>query len=131
MATKKFKIKCGQVYNVLPALRRLAEEPLDVKSAYWLSKLFRKVTTEYDDINKQRTELLEKFAIKQTDDDKKNGQYRFKPEDQEKINKVIEELMDIEISLDVPKIAWVALENVKVSARDMLLLEDFVDGAPE
>ncbi len=125
------KTTTGKVYNAIPALQELMREKLEAKAAYWLSKLYRKVATEYEDIEKQRNELVKEYALEQKPNESEKQTVKLDPKRKDEFQEKYQELMGIEIELDVKKIDWDSLVNIKMAAQDVLALDEFIEGLPK
>ena len=116
-------IELGKLFGMQAALNTLVGMPLEAKTSYRVSRMLKKIISELKDLDAERIKLVNKYGEK---DDKGNTQV--KPENIEKFNKDWAALLEMETELDSPKIPFSMIETLKISARDMLALEDIIEG---
>ncbi len=71
---------------------------ISAKASYWLNKAFSKIQSEYENFNKARMELVNKYAVN-SENKKPDDEYDF-GDNQETINKEFAELMATEIDFN-------------------------------
>lgn len=106
------------------AWQKLIAADLPTKTAYWVGKKYRKVEGEIADYEKRHNELVQKHGKPV---EGKPGMMQVSPESMETFMKEIAELRGIEITLDIDPIKLADIEQSKLTARDFMLLEKFVE----
>lgn len=98
------------LYNILLArsgMQKLVGQNLPLKTAYRLSKIVRKVNEELDFFREKEAELKARHEYKVPADE-------------------YEELLNLEIDWEEPKVEIPLDENVSLSAADVEALDEFV-----
>lgn len=104
------------------AMRKISTMVTDIKSAYWLSRLIKKLDSEVADFEKMRMKLIEQYGKK----DEKGG-VQVTPENLPVFNEEFVKLLGIEVEIDMPLIKFELIKNLKLTADDVLALEKFVE----
>lgn len=116
------KAKIFEMLNAVPALGKLADEPLSVKTSYALAKLNKAVQAELDIYEKERIRLCERYGHK----NEEKGCYELEPDKQQEFEKAIAELQSQETDICTDKID-LSGENIKISAREIMTIESFIE----
>ena len=122
----RMKIQLKELFQAKDVLQKIFNEPMEIKLSYRLSKISRKVESELKEINEQRLKLIDKYADEQ------------KPEDVGKkpkqVSKRMEEFvseftafLDTETDIDIQPIPFSLLQNIKLSANDLIAIEKFIE----
>jgi len=122
----RMKIQLKELFQAKDVLQKIFNEPMEIKLSYRLSKISRKVESELKEINEQRLKLIDKYADEQ------------KPEDVGKkpkqVSKRMEEFvseftafLDTETDIDIQPIPFTLLQNIKLSANDLNVIEKFIE----
>jgi hypothetical protein len=104
--------------------QKLIAAELPIKPAYWIGKKYRKVESELVDYEKKHNELVTKHGKPV---EGKQGVLQVSPESMEIFLKEIGELRAIAITLDFDPIKLADIEQAKLTGRDFMLLERFVE----
>jgi len=116
------KVKIFEILNAAPALGKLSDEPLSVKTSYGLAKLNKAVQSELDIYEKERIKLCERYGKKNETEQR----YEFEPEHQREFEAAIAELQAQETDISADRID-LSGENIKITARDILAIEKFIE----
>jgi hypothetical protein len=109
-----------QVIEAIPALNKLADTELDIKSAYKVSKILSALKDEVEFFNLSKQKIIEKYG--NVNDD---GSVDYAPGKQAEAQKEFSELINLEVQTEIEKIELSA-EGIKLTANDILALEPFV-----
>jgi len=115
------KIKLSQIFNVQPIIKKLIEQKMPIKMAYKLSKMAKALNSEYEEIEKQRTSLIQKLG-EQTGD---TGQFQVKEENAQAFIKEFGEFLNGEaVNLDFEKVSLKDLpDDIKMSPQELIAIE--------
>ena len=106
------------------AWQKLIAADLPTKPAYWIGKKYRKVEGEIADYEKKHNDLVQKHGQPV---EGKQGMIQVSPGGMEAFLKEITELREIVITLDIDPIKLADIEQAKLTARDFMLLEKFIE----
>ena len=126
------QVKAGHLIASKEALEKIAKLPLSIKKAYKVSKIIRKIMTEWEDIEKRRGDIVMKHGEEVKEE---ANRYRIKPEEVGEYNAAINELFDIDVDIDVEKLSFddVAVladsSESAITPNEIMLLEPFMDFA--
>lgn len=101
--------------------------PLSAKISYQIIRIAREVESEYNLFQKSRIELIQKYAVKDTNnkaiivDDK----YQIIPEEQEQFSKEYEELMNSSIQMNIEPLKIEEI-NLMLTPLEWMEIEPFV-----
>lgn len=109
-----------QTIEAIPALNKLADTELDIKSAYKVSKTLSALKDEVEFFNLSKQKIIEKYG--NVNDD---GSVDYAPGKQAEAQKEFSELINLEVQTKIEKIELSA-EGIKLTANDILALEPFV-----
>lgn len=109
-----------QTIEAIPALNKLADTELDIKSAYKVSKTLSALKDEVEFFNLSKQKIIEKYG--NVNDD---GSVDYAPGKQAEAQKEFSELINLEVQTEIEKIELSA-EGIKLTANDILALEPFV-----
>lgn len=104
-----------------PLTRLLAHDDIPVKQAYWIAKFARKMSSEINLIEEQRTKLIRKYGVE------KDGQVLVEPDGENWLKFVQEhnDLMEMETDLDVDTVK--IPDNVIIPLGDLMALDAFIE----
>lgn len=119
-------MKLSEIVNVKTALEKIvaSESSLPIKVAYWLSKLLKKVSNEYDYFNTARISLVKKYGKENPE----NGNFEVSEENRTEFFSDLSSLLEEEVSdfsfqpislSDIP-------ESVQLTVVEASTLESFV-----
>lgn len=113
------KLSLNDLINAKESLTKLAKTDVPVKIAYWLSKDVQKLNSEFVAFEEARGKLFEKYGEKQVNEESKQEQIIIKTENLEVFQKEIGELLKTEVEVEVHKIKFEALGEIKLSTFDL------------
>lgn len=110
-------------------LSKISSQPMSWKTAYWMSKLKKKLGAQLDFQKECEEKLFEKYQPEQTEE----GRLKLKtPEEARAFDKEWEEIGSIELAdLQFQKVYIPETENLQISMADMEALDGFVQFGPE
>ena len=106
----------------IPALSKLSAGDLSLRLAYRLKRSIDAIQKEADFFSQQRQKILDKYG---TPDG--NGDYTFEDGQEEKVIAELDELLDMEITLDIPIMIIPITEELRLSVNDMEAMSPFVE----
>lgn len=127
------KVKIGELRTLLEGLTVLSEKDLPAKRAYWIGKTINKLSSEYKTAEETRQKLCEQHCKKDekgefvTKSDE-NGNQIYSFIDQDKFNKDIIELWEVEIEIEFKPIPIDDLGDIKIDPMSMLKIDKFIVG---
>src|SRR5262252_5381118 len=119
----------GQVVMAEEALRRLADQKLDVRTSYHLAKLAKLITAESEIFNQKRLAIFKEHGdSRPPKTDAERAQFgdsviEIKPEHVETVARLMKELFDVPVSLPWTPVKLGRLNGAQVSPLDMLKME--------
>jgi len=116
------KVTLLEIKSAEQAMQKITSTPSDLKSAYWVSRLVKRLDSAVNDLEKGRVKLIDKYGKK---DDK--GGAQVPPESLTSFNEEYMKLLQTEVEIDMPVIKFDYIKNLKFSADDILVLEKFVE----
>lgn len=121
------RVTNGDIFMAKTALQELIQEPLPVKTAYWLTKLVRKAQEQLRDVEAVRIKLVKELGAAD-----EAGNYTV-PRDSENwqafesaYNELMSETVEIE-GLPMEKITLPSNNGLCVSAATLLALDPFIN----
>lgn len=121
------KMTLAEIKSIEESLAKLFDKELNIKIAYKLSSLLKKLSGEVKLLEENRVKLVQKHGKK----DEETQQVTVAPESAEAFYKEFSELMQIEVELDFEPIPLDAFGDITLSASDILKLEGKVISCPE
>ena len=115
-------MRIGQIVNALPALQKLGNENLTLKTLYWVNKLLSALDKELSFYNAQQRKILNELGT-----EVQPGKWEIPPEIREQYLARMTELANIEIEGDFKVVKLPMTENVSLSYNDMKMLEGLVE----
>jgi hypothetical protein len=120
------KVTFGEIPEIIEGLRDLPELP--TKPAYWLGRFSSKLKKEYGTFEKERFELVQKYAAKDPEgkivSDPKTGQAKIT--DREAFKSAYEKLAAREVDIAFDPVKLDALGNVKLKPDTLSKLEKII-----
>lgn len=113
------KITLAEIKSLEKSLSKIFDKDLNIKIAYRLGKLLKKMSDEMNLLEENRIKLVKKYG-KQTED---NGQFAVDPDKTQDFYNEINELMQVEIDIDFEPISLEEFGDIKLSASDMIRLD--------
>lgn len=124
----------GDVVNCIPALYRLREEKLPIKTSLYVSRLAKAVDVEYEIYIEEEKKLLDIYAEKDEKDEyvripvEGTNDFKIHILDMNSFNMDQEEIFSVEVFLPVSRLSFESIAELKISPNDldalMYLLED-------
>jgi len=107
------------------SLGKIMQIKLPIVLSYKLSLFTKAINPAVEEFGKKRNELLAEYAEKVLDKDKKDtGQMKFKGEKEVKaFNKLVNELLDQEIKIDVPEIKIAEFGSIELEPSALMNLD--------
>ena len=115
-------MKLLTLFNMQTSLNRVVALELEPKTSYRVSKILRKVIAELKTLEDERQKLIKKYAVA---DDK--GIKKVPDDKMEEFNKDWASLLEMEVKMDIELIPLDMLEGVKLSAKEMMDLDEIID----
>jgi len=121
------KVKLGELPLVLEGFDALSKIDLPVKAAYWTGKNMKKVVTEFQEFEKSRVALAEKFAEKDEQGKPVIKDNSYAMEDKAAYQAGFKELTEIEAEFDFPPLNLSQLEGVSIKGEVIFNLGPFIE----
>lgn len=115
------KITLGELLNGKPALEKLVNLEISIKTAYKLSRIINKLNNELQNFEDQRQKLVSKYG-----EPEENGNVIVTQENMEAFSNELNELINLEIELAYEPVSLEELGDVKMRASELMLIDKFV-----
>lgn len=112
------KIQVRKLVDIKSSLEKIMSLDIPIKTAFKISKCIKNFNNEYSSFEESKNKLFKKFG-----EENKDGNLEIKKENEEKFKKELEDLMDIKISINIPKVTLKELGDIKISALDIANLD--------
>lgn len=112
----------GKIINALPVLRRLAGEPLTIKTAYWLDKTLRVLEGETAFFDKHRADLVQKYGT-----ELENGNWKIAEDKADAFGQEMAELLSLETAAEWEVVKIPTTENITLSCNEIRALDGVVE----
>ena len=106
----------------IPALSKLSAGDLSLRLAYRLKRSIDAIQKEADFFSQQRIKILEKYGTPN-----KNGDYTFAEGQEEKAIAELDELLELEVTLDISVMEIPITEELRLSVNDLEAMAPFVE----
>ncbi len=116
------ELELGKLLENKEALENLANTELKFSDALNISKIIKSSHEALDTFEKERVKLVKKYSSSEEG----SNEIRVSSENLEVFNKEIQEMVNTKVSINGEKINSKNLENVKLTARDIILLSDLI-----
>lgn len=103
-----------EMVTFLNSVGIIKEMALPVKASYAIAKNIKKIEKEIEVYNEERAKLLDKYGEKDEEGNlvvSEEQNIKIVPENVEKWNKDLNELLDIEVEVDIHKLKFSVLEE--------------------
>ena len=120
------KIQLKELFQAKDVLQKIFDEPMEIKLSYRLSKISRKVESELKEINEQRLKLIDKYADEQKPEDVGKKPKQVSKRMEEFVSEFIA-FLDTETDIYIQPIPFSLLQNIKLSANDLNVIEKFIE----
>lgn len=114
-------MKLKNIVNAYQGLIKLTENLLPALESFKLAKLINKVRPDVENYSEQKNKLLEKYGERVEETDR----YHLEGKGLEDYKKEIEELENIDIVIDMPKIRLP--KNSLFCTKDLIDIIDFIE----
>lgn len=121
------QVACIKLVKMQNAVSQLMILPQPAKLSYKLGKIMAKIHSVLVMVEKQRIELVKKYG--DLTPDKKN--YNVPADKMEKFNVEFDRYINSLEPVEIDVIPFELLEGLRVSAADMMMLEDIIDAPKE
>jgi hypothetical protein len=106
----------------IPALSKLAAGDLSLRLAYRLKRSIDAIQKEADFFSQQRKKILDKYG---TPDER--GDYTFEDGQEAKAITELDELLELEVTLDIQMMVIPITEELRLSVNDIETMAPFVE----
>lgn len=119
-AVKQDTIKIGQVVKAVDALRVICNEPLPILTTFKLKTILKQLEGTLETFNETKTDIIKRYGTLE-----ENGDYTIPTENLAEADKLFQEVLDSELPITIEpiKLDEKTLENLRISANDLLLLD--------
>jgi hypothetical protein len=108
----------------VPVINKLYEQPLNISEAYKLAKFVKSLKEKEGPYLQAKLKVFEKYGVKS----KKTGNWEITDKKKQDIAvKEIDELLLLEEEFDLDSKIKVSNQDVKMSAKEISLLEDIIE----
>lgn len=119
-------VKLSQLVNSSSALQKLGNQPLRGKLAYKVGKVIQEISNELSLYDKARHELLEKYCIKDDNNEivvYENGNVQIAKENIPVYTEEINKLNDTEIELNIVLLDLDDFQDIEMTPKEMMDIE--------
>ena len=124
------KIKLNDVVNATDAFNNIMQQSIKGSSAFKVARLARELDKEMETFNSERQKIIQKYGKKDENGQlilNDNNQVSFDPEDIDTINNELNSLLETELEINADKIPATALEEFKITPKEMIGIEKFFE----
>ena len=112
------KVTLAQIYQNWLAIGEIAQVKLPAARAFKLARFVREAQPHFDDVEKQRVTLVEKYGVPDT-----KGNLTVEPEKMANFMTEFNELLGVEVEVSNPGLTLTALGDAPVSALTLNALD--------
>jgi hypothetical protein len=125
---KTVKIYLYELNMLIKSLGNVLKNEVNAKTAYRLSKLYRRLAVESDSLEMARMRLIKKYAEPGADGNPKSadGQYVFPEGAYEKFALEFQELTRLDVEIQFDPISIGEFGDIKLSGIDLAILDKFI-----
>lgn len=113
-------MKIKQIIDALPALKKLSDQDLRIKTLYYVSNLICELNDVLKSYDVAKNRLIDKYFV--AEDEK----LIIKDGCENNFEKELNELLDMEIESDIKPVEIGEEENIKLSCYDLHLLDGII-----
>jgi len=121
------KVTLAEVKSLEASLGKLFDKDVNIKIAYRLSSLIKKLSEELSILEENRIKLVKQYGV----EDEKTKAVSVPPDKSQDFYNAFNELMQIEIEIDFEPIPLKDLGEIELSASDMMKLDGKIIKGPE
>lgn len=116
-------MKMSELVKAGAAFRKIINQEIGIRTAYNLAKMIKPLDIHLNFYDKKRMQIIDKHY------NREDGKLVPKsPEDFEKAQTEMTELLELEIELEgIEKVIIPESEKINISVNDMLVLSDFIE----
>lgn len=114
-------MKMGEIVTALPALRKLADEKLTLKTLYQVSHTMSVLDNEIAFYNQERFKIIESLG-----NNIEGDKWKIPEENRAEFEARMDELINLEIESEIKPIMLPTSENLTMSFNEIKTLEGFV-----
>ena len=115
-------MKMGKIIEAVPALRKVSDLPLSLKTLYKLKNLMLKLEHEIDFYNEERMKIIESLG-----DNVRGDQWKISEENRAEFEKRMDELINLEVDSEIEPVLLPVTEEIQMSYSELKALEGFVE----
>lgn len=112
------KVTLNQIYTNWPAIGEIAQVKLPAARAFKLARFVREAQPHFDDVEKQRVALVEKYGAPDA-----KGNLTVEPDKMAAFMTEFNELLGVEVEIGNPDLTLTALGDAPVSALTLNALD--------
>lgn len=121
------EVTIRDMFESVPALRKLAGTAIKAKGAYQVNKIIRAVEGELKEFEVLRQGLVGKYGnLEPLPEDADDDLVASRNETLDTVRKEMDELLDTSVSLGVSKVGWEFIESLELSPSDIAALEPYL-----
>jgi hypothetical protein len=113
------KITLAEIKSLETSLGKMFNKDVNIKIAYRLGKLLKKLSEEMKALEENRVKLVKKYGV----EDEKTKQISVPQDNAQDFHKEFNELMQVEIEVDFEPIPLEQFGDIELSASDVLRLD--------
>lgn len=117
------KTSYKELLSVERAFSDLMNTKIPAQNAIDLSRLFKRIQAEMSLFSEQREKICKKYGTL----NEERGAYVFDDKNRVPFEKEFDELLDVEVDIDLPKLSIKITAGMEVSASLILATENFVE----
>lgn len=116
-------MKLGILVNSKVALESLLGKDINAGISWELKKFLKVVNPELTSFDEVKNDTIKQFGEEVLEDEKPTGKIRVKDEYMNEFMEILNSLLDKELDIKIPQIKIGDLKDVKISAKDLMILE--------
>lgn len=125
------KVKLSELSGILNGFEGLMGMELPVKPAYWAGKNMKKIVAVFQEFDKNRVALAEKYANKDGDGRAIINENQYDMADQAAFDKEFADLQNIEEEFDIPPLKLSQLGEISIKPAIIFGLGPFIEDDTE
>lgn len=108
------KLFLRELFNAKEAFSRLLEEPLHTDVAIQLRELTKNINDHFTILEEKRNDLIKSIGT-----EKEDGEFQFSKENQDEFVGKFDKMLDVELDLNWDLLSIKALDDAKISVKDL------------
>lgn len=124
-----FKVNMADIYGAEPIFAKILGQEFTAAQSFKICKFMKIISSELEDFNKTREKLILKYAEKDGQGQLiiNDGNVKIEEKEINNFQKEVNELLTLEIELACDKIPIDWLSNLKITPREMMAIEPFIE----